>query len=726
MLQFAYCVYKYRMKNLLFLFLLVFSAQILGQGLQFKFNQDINVSNGKGILKNPWAGGLNAAQFSQIDLNGDGIEDVLAFDRTNQKVFTYINKSIIGGAIALAYDPMYEKNFPLIENWLIVCDFDGDRRKDLFTSTSAGVKVYRNISVGPNIKFEVVSEALFSEGFSGKINLYVAASDIPAIGDLDGDGDIDILSFEPGGHYLEFHKNMSVEKTGQMGLQFQKLGDCWGNFIHNDCRDILFGVPCNASGNSSVALHSNLSPYQTMHTGNSLNLLDLNKDGIKDLLFGHVTCSNLVYMPNTGSLNQANFLKAEFDYPTKNPVSVPSFAAAFPLDLNGDGQMELLTSTNAADNGGYIQDFQNSVSLFQFEKGDWVLKSKNYLQSEMIDVGEGASCVWWDGDQDGDLDLYVGNAGIRGPVGVRASIFYFENVGSSLKPELIFKTDDFGGLSKLIQGTDIRLSLADLVSSGRRQLILSIQTFLGPEIRYFTSNTSVNNQYKLAGLSSGDRPLFTDWNQDGQVDLLVLEKSGRIRSYDRSFSKILSSDWGGFSKKTDWVLQSFALADADLDGRLDFIGIDNFGRLHVGILDPTTSLIFWQSDANFESFNFGQKATVSASDWNQDGLMDISVGLSTGGVQLLQNKSMSELSSNVENSFIQIWPNPSKEYVQIMTNESGTYEVIDFIGKKILAIAPIEKLIPSRIDVSRISKGVYFLKFTSSKNQISLRKLVVD
>lgn len=714
------------MKNLVFLFLLVFSAQILGQGLQFKFNQDINVSNGKGILKNPWAGGLNAAQFSQIDLNGDGIEDVLAFDRTNQKVFTYINKSIIGGAIALAYDPMYEKNFPLIENWLIVCDFDGDRRKDLFTSTSAGVKVYRNISVGPNIKFEVVSEALFSEGFSGKINLYVAASDIPAIGDLDGDGDIDILSFEPGGHYLEFHKNMSVEKIGQMGLQFQKLGDCWGNFIHNDCRDILFGIPCNASGNSSIALHSNLSPYQTMHTGNSLNLLDLNKDGIKDLLFGHVTCSNLVYMPNTGSLNQANFLKAEFDYPTKNPVSVPSFAAAFPLDLNGDGQMELLTSTNAADNGGYIQDFQNSVSLFQFEKGDWVLKSKNYLQSEMIDVGEGASCVWWDGDQDGDLDLYVGNIGIRGPVGVRASIFYFENVGSSLKPELIFKTDDFGGLSKLIQGTDIRLSLADLVSSGRRQLILSIQTFLGPEIRYFTSNTSVSNQYKLAGLSSGDRPLFTDWNQDGQVDLLVLEKSGRIRSYDRSFSKILSSDWGGFSKKTDWVLQSFALADGDLDGRLDFIGIDNFGRLHVGILDPITSLIFWQSDANFESFNFGQKATVSASDWNQDGLVDISVGLSSGGVQLLQNKSMSELSSNIENSSIQIWPNPSKEYVQIMTNESGTFEVIDFIGKKILAIVQIEKLIPSRIDVSRISKGVYFLKFTSSKNQISLKKLVVD
>lgn len=714
------------MKNLVFLFLLVFSAQILGQGLQFKFNHDIIVSNGKAILKNPWAGGLNAVQFTQLDLNGDGIDDVIAFDRTNQKLFTYVNKSIMGGTISLIHDPIFEKNFPMIENWLIACDYDGDKRKDLFTSTSAGVKVFRNISYGSNIKFEVVSEGLFSEGFSGKINLYVAASDIPAIGDLDGDGDVDILSFEPGGHYLEFHKNLSLEKSGLMGLQFQKMGDCWGNFIHNDCRDILFGVPCNAFGNSSIALNSNLSPYQAMHSGNSLNLLDLNKDGIKDLLFGHVTCPNLVYMPNSGSLTQAKFLKADFDYPIKNPVSVPSFAAAFPLDLNGDGQMELLTSTNAADNGGYIQDFQNSVSLFQFEKSDWVLTSKNYLQSEMIDVGEGASCIWWDGDQDGDLDLYVGNAGIRGLTGVRASIFYYENVGSNLKPELIFKTDDFGGLSKQIQGTDIQLSLADLNSSGRRQLIISMQTFLGPEIRYFTSNTSELNQYKLAGLSSGDRPLFTDWNQDGQLDLLVLERSGRIRSYDQSFSKILSADWASFSKKTDWVLQSFVLADANLDGQLEFMGIDKLGRLHLGNLDPKTSVISWQSDANFESFNFGLKAVISMSDWNQDGLMDISVGLATGGVQLLQNAFKSELSSNVENSPIQIWPNPSKEYVQIMTNDRGTYEVIDFTGKKILANAHIDKLVPVRIDVSRVSKGVYFLKFTSSKNQISLQKMVIN
>ena len=156
------------------------------------------------------------------------------------------------------------------------------------------------------------------------------------------------------------------------------------------------------------------------------------------------------------------------------------------------------------------------------------------------------------------------------------------------------------------------------------------------------------------------------------------------------------------------------------------MGIDKLGRLHVGILDPKTSFIQWRSDANLESFNFGQKATVSASDWNQDGLVDICVGLATGGVQLLQNKSMSELSTNIENSSLQIWPNPGKEYVQILANENGTYEMIDITGKKLIANVQMEKLYPARLDISQIPRGIYFIKFTSSKNQISLKKLVLD
>lgn len=92
----------------------------------------------------------------------------------------------------------------------------------------------------------------------------------------------------------------------------------------------------------------------------------------------------------------------------------------------------------------------------------------------------------------------------------------------------------------------------------------------------------------------------------------------------------------------------------------------------------------------------------------------------------MQNKFKSELSTNIENSSLQIWPNPGKEYVQIMANENGTYELIDIMGKKLIANVQMERLYPARLDISQIPRGVYFIRFTSSKNQISLKKLVVD
>ena len=92
----------------------------------------------------------------------------------------------------------------------------------------------------------------------------------------------------------------------------------------------------------------------------------------------------------------------------------------------------------------------------------------------------------------------------------------------------------------------------------------------------------------------------------------------------------------------------------------------------------------------------------------------------------MQNKFKSELSTNIENSSLQIWPNPGKEYVQIMANENGTYELIDILGKKLIANVQMEKLYPVRLDISQIPRGVYFIRFTSSKNQISLKKLVLN
>lgn len=58
-------------KSLVLLFLLVSVAAAQAQ-LGFKYNPFAQVKINGDTLSNPWAGGLNYAQFSHLDVNRDG------------------------------------------------------------------------------------------------------------------------------------------------------------------------------------------------------------------------------------------------------------------------------------------------------------------------------------------------------------------------------------------------------------------------------------------------------------------------------------------------------------------------------------------------------------------------------------------------------------------------------------------------------------------------------
>ena len=80
---------------------------------QFEFNylDSITVIDGPSELAMPWAGGLNYAQFSDIDYDFDGDMDLLVFDRSNNqlRIFEHIQTA---GISSYRYDPFGEQWFP--------------------------------------------------------------------------------------------------------------------------------------------------------------------------------------------------------------------------------------------------------------------------------------------------------------------------------------------------------------------------------------------------------------------------------------------------------------------------------------------------------------------------------------------------------------------------------------------------------------------------------------
>ncbi|MDB5242135.1 MAG: hypothetical protein JWP57_2760, partial [Spirosoma sp.] len=206
------------MKNLFTLCFLVTPCLCVAQSngaFEFQYDQRPTVNMAGRALRNPWVGGLNTTQYSTMRLNDDARDDLVVFDRTTDKVSTFIAVDNPSGAgTTWQYAPQYEPAFPAMYSWMLLVDYDGDGRKDLFTTGPAGVRLLRNESANGRPQFRLVTDAIMTEGYGGRQPLYVSGADTPAILDYDDDGDIDVLTFDGTGDQISYQQNLSVERTG--------------------------------------------------------------------------------------------------------------------------------------------------------------------------------------------------------------------------------------------------------------------------------------------------------------------------------------------------------------------------------------------------------------------------------------------------------------------------------------------------------------------------------
>jgi hypothetical protein len=98
-------------------------------------------------------------------------------------------------AIPLLFIRPSISDFPPMDRWSLIRDYNKDGLPDIFTGCIAGIKVYRGSMSGGHYNFTMVDSPMVYPDGAFTVNIYCANDDLPAIEDMDKDGDLDILVF---------------------------------------------------------------------------------------------------------------------------------------------------------------------------------------------------------------------------------------------------------------------------------------------------------------------------------------------------------------------------------------------------------------------------------------------------------------------------------------------------------------------------------------------------
>ena len=101
------------MKYLIPIFLLSIACFKGYSQQSFQQSQSIKVKKNGTDLINPWAGGANVPQLSSIDLNKDGILDLIVFDKNGDQINCFTNNGT-PGQVDYHYTPEYNTCFPIL------------------------------------------------------------------------------------------------------------------------------------------------------------------------------------------------------------------------------------------------------------------------------------------------------------------------------------------------------------------------------------------------------------------------------------------------------------------------------------------------------------------------------------------------------------------------------------------------------------------------------------
>lgn len=731
----------------------------------FVYDDSIPVKNGLNFKEMPWAGGLSYAQFSDFDFDFDGDLDLFVFDKSSDNIRVFLQEEREDGEKYYKFKQNAQEAFPSnISYRATMVDYDNDGRKDLFCYGIGGLRVYRNVGDLVNgLQWTLAKDLLYSDHSGSNMALYVSSIDIPAIADIDGDGDIDILTFHIGGQHLQYHKNLSMENYGVPdSLEFILKNSCWGGFREDINSNSLFlfdtTPPCT-NGNvtdpegpifDGEIRRDPITEQTPKHSGSTILAIDIDNSGVMDLIIGDAAFGNLNLLINGGSAPNMNSSIISVDplFPSDGiPVALEVFPAAFFLDVDFDGIKDIIVGANAKSSSA-----NESSILFYKNTGTNILPeftfvTDAFLQQEMIEHGTGTMPVVVDINNDGLEDLFIANFFRHKPMSLKEStIAFYENSGSATEPEFTLIDANFLDLNLETYGLRMVPTFGDVDGDGLKDLFLGLEngslvfykntsmlpsiTFAAPIINFTDNLGDVISAGQYAA------PQLFDLNNDGLLDLIIGKKTGELMYYENVGTSTAPS-----FQLTNSMLGNIDIATTSPEGYAypHFFRLEDTTYLFLG--GVSGKLIYYENiddnlafGSSFElvsneyvNISSGSNSSFFTSDIDSDGEMNLFVGQDLGGIQHFENDpsssvGMKEIFNNLN---VSVYPNPANQYVTVSSEIAGDLylSIFDLFGKEMQSPKQFHQI--TQIDVSDFANGIYVFVISNGDAEKSTIKRVV-
>lgn len=794
------------MKRLLLILSLLSTFAASAQTYKFYYSNSPKFFNGIDTLKFPFTGGVNTPQFSNIDLNNDGRKDLFAFDRSTHRVLCFLN-------LPTGYEhaPFYEQKFPYMQSWVLLRDFNGDGKEDIFTEvidnrkylpdttkpvgSSNGMRILLN-SGGSNLSFKPVNNEVKDTGRSPEGYglpptypnfdrsdrlLQVNGIDIPSIEDMDGDGDADILCFQSSDFSPQYIENYKINP-----FSFQYPADstrfivrdlCWGGIQFNaNAGTNTFTINLRKDQLSSCyyRLYPMQKTGQMKHAGTTTLMLDINGDGIKDMIYGDILFNSLIALINGKNLHphkHDSIIAQDSIFPKNTtPFNHINFPAPYYVDMDGDDVNELLVSTNNTigvknTNNVWVYDNTgtNAKPVFDFKGNNF------FLFNHTLDFGARTVPVIIDIDNDGKNDLLVATSGdYEHTMNVKDRLLFYRNIKTNEQPVYVLQDSN---LLSLADDAILELhpTFGDLNGDGKKDLIIGNSN---GKIEYYlnqSTGSTINFALQtrtLGGIDAGNNsaPQVFDLNRDGVNDLLIGNKAGVIQYYKNTgtvsvpvFSSTPTIDSLGKIVTRKAYVSSGGYNNMEPDGyavpfACNLDGDSNTVEMLVGTssgevwlymtVSDTIGSVFAKQDQLFsigqtepgKAIAFGSRSVPFAANLDGDDKLDVLIGNMGGGLNFFAsiptpvdtgNNGLGE--ERISKGTLSVFPNPANTELSFSTanmKEDMQYEIVNIVGQVLLQGNVNHFYATQTIATESLQDGMYFIQLKGKTQAFTARFLI--